>query len=288
MSRVVSLVPAATEIVAALGAGNLLAGISHECDWPPWVTSLPRVTSTPIDTGAPSVAIEQQVRALATQGRPVIAVDASRLAALQPDLIITQGLCEVCAVADDDLRPLAAALDPAPAVLSLRARNLEGIMTDIASVARALDLRAEGDELVAGLRYRLRRLRASAPAARPRVICVEWLEPLYLAGHWVPDLVDAAGGRDVGARSGEHSHPMIRDGLADHRPDLAIVMLCGFGMDRAQAELAANPLPPLGVPVWVLDGNAYTSRPGPRVVDGAGLIQAALLGREAPGLVRAV
>jgi len=287
MTRVVSLLPAGTEIVAALGAGNLLVGVSHACDWPPWVTRLPRVTTTPVDAGAASARIDRQVRALMAQGRPVIAVDAGQLAALQPDLIVTQGLCEVCAATEGDLRPLAAARDPLPRVLSLGARDLEGILADITTVAEALDLASEGEELVAGLRYRIRRLAAAAPARRPRVLCVEWLEPLFLAGHWVPDLVGAAGGVDVGASPGNHSVPTTWERLADRQPDLVIVMLCGFGLDRALAELAAHPLPPLGVPVWVLDGDAYTARPGPRVVDGAGLIQSALLGREAPGLVRA-
>jgi iron complex transport system substrate-binding protein len=164
-------------------------------------------------------------------------------------------------------------------------------MEDIRTVARALDLSDEGDELTAGLRYRLARLRLGAPRVPPRVLCVEWLEPLYLAGHWVPDLVAAAGGVAAGAAPGAQSAASTWEAAASPRPDLIIVMLCGFGLDRARIELdrltdpaAARTLG--SAPVWLLDGNAYTSRPGPRLVDGAERIQAAMAGIERTGLAR--
>jgi iron complex transport system substrate-binding protein len=149
----------------------------------------------------------------------------------------------------------------------------------------------EASALAAGLEERLARLRADAPAARPRVLCVEWLDPLYVAGHWVPELVVAAGGHDVAARPGSHSARLGWDEAARLRPDLVLVLLCGFGIERARAELDAvgpEARDVLGgaAPVWVLDGNAYTSRPGPRLVDGAERIAAALRGREMPGLAR--
>ncbi len=289
--RVVTLLPAATEIVAALGGAGSLVGISHECDHPASVLRLPRVTATPIDPGAPGAAIDAEVRRLQAAGRPVIGVDADALRRLAPDLLITQDLCEVCAVAEGEVHRLAAAVQPAPAVLSLSGRTIEGIMADVGAVARALDLAPDGEELLAGLRSRLERLRARRQdGSRPRVVCIEWLEPLYLAGHWVPEMVETAGGEDVGARAGSHSARRDWSELPGLRPDLIVIMLCGFGVERSLAELSAlgsSAAPILrAAPVWVIDANAYTSRSGPRIVDGVELLQGALLGREAPGMMR--
>ncbi len=287
--RVVTLLPGATEIVAALGGAGSLVAISHECDHPASVQHLPRVTSTPLDPNLPGAAIDAEVRRLRDAGRAVIAVEAAELRRLAPDLVITQDLCEVCAVSDGAVHRLAAALDPPPQVLSLTGRTVEGVMADIRAVARALDLDAEGDELTAGLRSRLTRLRRGAPPVPRRVLCIEWLAPLYLAGHWVPDLVAAAGGHDVGAAAGAHSAVSSWEAAAALRPDLIAVMLCGFGLPRALSELealhdAAADRLLRSAPVWVLDGNAYTSRPGPRIVDGAELLQAAMRGEARPGL----
>jgi len=287
--RVVTLLPAATEMVMALGGAERLVGVSHECDYPPAVTRLPRLTTTPLDASASSANIDAEVRRLREMGKPVIAVDAEALARLAPDLLITQGLCEVCAVADGEIHRLAALLHPAPAVLSLSARTLPGIWEDIRAVGQALDLRAEAEELVAGLLDRMSRL-GGLPNT-PRLVCVEWLEPLFLAGHWVPELVAAAGGVDVGATPGSHSAVSEWTSVAALRPDLIVIMLCGFDVARARAELEA--LESAGAkqvftsaPVWILDGNAYTSRPGPRVVDGAERLRAAMVGNTMPGLER--
>jgi iron complex transport system substrate-binding protein len=289
--RVVTLLPAATEIVAALGGADRLVGISHECDFPASVLDLPRVTAMLIDPSRPSASIDAEVRRLRETGRPVIGIDAGALRALSPDLLITQSLCEVCAVADGEAYRLAAALERPPAVLRLGGTTLGGVWQDIRSVGAALGLERDADSLVAGLQERLDHLRNGAPAARPRVLCVEWLDPLYLAGHWVPELVEAAGGRDAGAAPGSHSARWGWREAAELRPDLILVMLCGFGVERSRAELETigpDALALLGgsAPVWILDGNAYTSRPGPRLVDGAERIAAALEGREMPGLLR--
>jgi iron complex transport system substrate-binding protein len=287
--RVVTLLPGATEIVAALGGAESLVAISHECDHPASVQHLPRVTSTPLDPNLPGAVIDAEVRRLRDAGRAVIAVEAAMLRRLAPDLVITQDLCEVCAVSDGAVHRLAAALDPPPRVLSLTGRTFEGVMGDIRAVARALDLDAKGDELTAELRSRLMRLRPMAPTTPLRVLCVEWLAPLYLAGHWVPDLVAAAGGHDVGAAPGAHSAVRSWEAAAALRPDLIAVMLCGFGLPRALGELealqdAAADRLLRSAPVWVLDGNAYTSRPGPRIVEAAELLQAAMRGEARPGL----
>jgi iron complex transport system substrate-binding protein len=287
--RVVSLLPAATEIVAALGAEDQLVGVSHECDYPPSVRRLPRVTATPIDPSAPSAVVDDAVRALRAAGTPVIGVDRDLLRRLRPDLLLTQDLCDVCAVGDGETTSLAGALDPPPRVLTLKGRTLDGVWEDVRAVGRALEQAAAANALVARLAGRLARLRVRIGAGRPRprVACVEWLAPLYLAGHWVPELVEAAGGEDVGARPGAHSRTVTAGQLAALRPDLIVVMLCGMGLERALAELKRSPLPDLGTPVWVLDGNAYTSRPGPRLPEGAERIAAAIAGRPMEGLAAA-
>ena len=282
--RVITLLPAATEIVAALGGAGYLVGISHECDYPASVQGLPRVTATPVAIAAPGAGIDAEVRRLRDAGQPVIGIAANLLRQLAPDLVITQGLCEVCAVADGEVHRVASAMHPIPQVLSLEARDLQGIWADIRRVGRALDLEDEAEELVLGLRSRVARLRA-APARQPRrVLCIEWLDPLYLAGHWVPELVATAGGQDIGAQPGSHSTRRQWRELSLLKPDHVVVMLCGFGIDRARAELSllqdSEALELLRrVPVSIIDGNAYTSRPGPRVVDGAERIRQALAGR---------
>jgi iron complex transport system substrate-binding protein len=289
--RVVTLLPAATEIVAALGGAGYLVGISHECDYPASVQHLPRVTATPIDVEAPGRAIDVEVRRLRDSGQPVIAIDAEQLQRLCPSLIITQALCEVCAVSDGEVHRLASVMQPPPRVLSLAASDLEGIWVNIGEVGAALDLADEAEELVAGLRSRIARLRASSSAMPARVLCVEWLDPLYLAGHWVPEMVAAAGGKDIGAHPGSHSARREWRELRRLRPDHILVMLCGFGVERARAELDSLDDPEAlalmqRVPTWIIDGNSYTSRPGPRVADGAARIQAVIRGQPIGGVER--
>lgn len=292
-TRVVSLLPAATEMVAALGASSRLVGISHECDWPPELQRLPRLTTTPIDPSLPSADIDAAVLAARDAGTLVFGVDAGALRALQPDLLLTQGLCEVCAVADGAVHALASTLDPAPRVVSLEGRDLAGVWRDIRHVGEALGLAEGAQGLVRRLRTRLVLLQAAQrpDAVRPRVAVVEWLDPPFLAGHWVPDLVHAAGGLNVGARAGEHSPKVTWAEIAALEPDVIIVAPCGFTERRAARELDQlrdpEALALLGSrPTWVLDGNAYTARPGPRLVDAAELIRAALVGNPLPGLER--
>jgi iron complex transport system substrate-binding protein len=289
--RVVTLLPAATEMVAALGAEDQLVGISHECDFPASVEHLPRVTATPVDTSRASRDIDDQVRDLRQSGRAVIAIDSEQLRRLRPELIISQGLCEVCAVSDGEVYRLSTVLSPAPEVLSLNARTLTGVWGDIRSVGRALNRSDQAEGLVHRLEGRVAELRASQPPARRRMVCIEWLDPLYLAGHWVPDQVSVAGAVDVGAEPGSHSSRREWEDLPPLRPDLVVVALCGFAVERARRELDSLEHPAARrllaeKPVWIVDGNAYTSRPGPRVVDGAERLRAALLDREMPGLAR--
>jgi iron complex transport system substrate-binding protein len=288
----VTLLPAATEIVAALGDLSILVGISHECDFPTSVLHLPRVTATTIDIEASGLSIDQEVRRLREAGQPVIAVDVIQLRELAPDLIITQDLCQVCAVGDGQVRQLASSIHPRPAILSLQAKDLAGIWSDIRAVGVALGLEDEAEELVLGLQSRLGRLERLGTASAyspPRVLCIEWLDPLYLAGHWVPELVMAAGGIDVGAIPGSHSTRRAWADLNQLRPDHLIVSLCGFGLQRSRTELEGlvdpDALELLGrVPTWIIDGNSYTSRPGPRIVDGAARIHSAIRGQTVSGV----
>ncbi|MGE0551966.1 MAG: ABC transporter substrate-binding protein [Gemmatimonadales bacterium] len=287
-ARVVSLVPAATEMVVTLGAEARLVGISHECDYPPRLSRLPRVTSTPIDPTRDGATIDQAVRDALAAGTPLFAVDADRLAALRPDLVLTQAVCQVCAVAEGSVVDLAAALDPKPMVVSLGARTRDGIFEDLVAVGTALDLAADAEELVAGLRYRIDRVKAEPIEVRPRVVAIEWLEPLFLAGHWVAEMIEAAGGKDVGASPGEHSRERAWSEVAALEPEVVFVALCGFDADRSAAEwrrfvgggsTAAEAARGLGHQVYALDGNGHVSRPGPRVVDGIEAMAAALRGR---------
>lgn len=282
--RVVSLLPAATEMVAALGCLDRLVAVSHECDFPDAVTALPRITTTPIDPNADSAAIDAAVRRAAASGRAVIGVDADRLRSLAPELIISQLLCEVCAVSDGTVRRLASVLDPVPAVVALTGRTLGGVFTDLQLVAAALGVPEAGEATVAALQERLDRLRQRFRRAQaiPTVV-IEWLEPCFLAGHWTPEIVAAAGGHDLGMRPGAHSVARDWSEVLALDPAVVVIALCGFDAERAHAELARCDRP--AVRRWlaarrvvVIDGNAYTSRAGPRLVDAVEVLGEALTG----------
>jgi iron complex transport system substrate-binding protein len=292
--RVVSLLPAATEIVAALGALGRLVGVSHECDFPPQVRSLPSVTGTTLDTSRPSREIDRAMAEAKRTGVSPVEVDLDLLAHLRPDVLLGQSVCEVCAVGEGELARIVTTLMPTPWLVTLHAHTLDEVFVDIRKVGEALELRDEAEELEAGLRYRLRqvenRARGSrsvgaqhaAPLPKPRVLVLEWLDPPYVAGHWVPELVALAGGQDVGSTPGEPSRPRPWEELAALTPDLVVVALCGFDAARARAEFAAvterDAPAVLGRRVEFLDGNAYTSRPGPRLVDAAERLSRLIIG----------
>ena len=283
--RVVSLLPAATEIVAALGAIGRLVGVSHECDFPPGVRSLPRVTGTAIDPALPSGALDRAMADAKRAGTSPITVDLPLVAHLRPDVLIGQSVCDVCAVSEGELARVVAALMPTPWVVTLHAHTLEGVFQDIGKIGEALELRDEAEELVDGLRYRMRRFRdGSHGPGRPRVLVLEWLDPPYVAGHWVPELVALAGGEDVGGTAGERSRPRPWSELAAlvPPPDLVVVALCGFDVERARLELAHVTDPDaaavLARRTEVIDGNAYTSRPGPRLVEAVEVLSRLMAG----------
>ena len=273
--RVVSLLPAATEIVAALGALPALVGITHECDFPPEVSRLPRLTTSAVDAHDTSAAIDAAVRALAERGAPVFALDADELRRLAPTLILTQTLCEVCAISAGTVCALAEVVTPAPRVLQLSGTTLDGVWDDIAAVGAALGRDAAAADLLADVSARLRAVHETLKAARaprPRVAVIEWLDPLFFAGHWTPELVRRAGGIDVLASAGAHSATITADRVRDAQPELLLFAPCGFDADRAEREARALLATDAwswarGCPAWALDGNALTSRPGPRLAD---------------------
>ena len=275
MTRVISLLPAATEIVCALGARAELCGISHQCDWPPAIHGLPRVTRTALEPAANAGAIDATVRALVGAGAPLYDLWEASITTLRPDVILTQALCRVCAVSEHDVRALAARLPSRPRVVTLSGTTLDGVLADIAFVAGALGRTEAGHRLLGEMRDRMRHVHETlktARAPRPRIAIIEWTEPLYSAGHWVPDVIRRAGGIDVLAQAGDLSRVVSAEDVEAVRPDLLIVAPCGYGLDDACAaarELASSPEWSWArtIPLWAVDGNALLSRGGPRLID---------------------
>lgn len=276
--RIVSLLPAATEIVALLGATDHLVGITHECDFPEVVRSRARVTKSALPDTHDPAAIDAAVSEAHEAGVALFTLDEKRITALHPDVIITQALCEVCAVREHDVRALAAKLSPPPMVITLGGESLDGIYDDIRRVADAIGAADEADELLAGLRDRVKHVHEALKAAqapRPRVALVEWTDPLYLAGHWGPEQIKRAGGLDVLGVSGQHSARVHMDALRASDPDIVFFAPCGYSVEVAATEAkrclalpAWRWLMESGAQVWAIDANGLTSRPGPRVVDG--------------------
>jgi iron complex transport system substrate-binding protein len=256
--------------------------ISHECDFPVEVRGLPRVTASAVDPHASSRDIDDDVRRLTQAGAPVFTLDAAQLVALSPTVIVTQTLCDVCAVSDGDVRSLGSILDPAPRLVPLSGTTLDGVWADITAVAAAIGRDAQARTLLSAIRRRLEQVHATLKAARaprPRVAVIEWLAPVYAAGHWTPELVRRAGGIDVLAEPGAHSTVVGVERIRDAAPDLLLFAPCGFDAERSARESAALLATPewgwsSGIEAWALDGNALTSRPGPRLADAVETIAA--------------
>lgn len=286
--RVVSLVPAGTEIAHALGATSELVGVTHDCDYPPEVRTVPRVTRSTIVAGATSGAIDAAVRAAAASGDSTFHLDADALAAARPDVILGQTLCSVCAVT---VAQMPATLDPAPAIVPLDGGSLAGILDDVRRVGDALGRDRQAVALVASLRARMDAVRQQvAGAGRPGVVCLEWLDPLFTAGHWVPEQVDVAGGRDLFGTPGVPSTDIPLERLFDADPEYLFLVPCGFDAPRALAESAtlrsragwAELRAVREGTVYALDGSRYFSRPGPGVVDGIEILASILHPDRAP------
>ncbi len=263
--RIVSLVPSATEIVAALGLADSLVGRSHECTYPPEVQAVPVVSASRIDTTAiASAAIDRAVHDALADGKPLYAIDADLLEQLAPDVILTQDLCEVCAVPSGDVRRVVHA---GVETIALDPRDLGGIEESIRTIARHLGVAAAGERLAQAMAHRIEGVRqAVRGAGRPRVFVAEWLDPPFAAGHWVPEMVELAGGEEVLGRARERSFATTWEAVAAAAPHLIVLAPCGFDLERTVSEAAA--VPALGARVVAVDGDAAYSRPGPRVAEG--------------------
>ncbi len=262
--RICSLLPSATEIVANLGLVESLVGVSEECDWPPEVRDVPVVTASRVDTTRlSSLQIDKAVREAVGDGRPLYAIDRALLETLQPDLILTQNLCAVCAVSAGNVNELCAT---DAEVVALDAHTLAEIEGCILSLADLLGVSARGRAVVAEMEAKIAAVRARVADAPTRSVFVaEWLEPPFAAGHWIPEMVDIAGGRDVLGRAGAPSYPTSWETVREAQPELIVVAPCGFDHTRAAREAT---LPPLGCRAVAVDSNAYYARPAPRLADG--------------------
>jgi iron complex transport system substrate-binding protein len=263
--RVVSLVPSATEIIAALGLADQLVGRSHECNYPPEVQAAPVVSASRIDTSSiPSAQIDRAVREALADGRPLYAVDAELLERLAPDLIVTQDLCEVCAVPSGEVRRVA---HVDVETLSLDPRDLREIEESIRTIARHLGAAGPGELLAQAMHTRIEGVREAVRGLpRPRVFVAEWLDPPFAAGHWVPEMVELAGGEEVLGRARERSYPTTWETVAEAGPQLLVLAPCGFDLERTVSEAGA--VPAMGARVVAVNGDAAYSRPGPRVAEG--------------------
>ena len=274
--RIVSLVPSATETLFALGVGDEVTAVTHECDHPPEVLDLPRITRDVIGPGLAPDEIDRAVRALTEQGRAIYELDEHALQSLAPDLIVTQALCAVCAVSYDDVRAIAERMDPAPRVIALDPHTIGEVMGDVRTLAQATDAKDAGVGLVQDAAARIDRVRLAVRDAAPvPVAALEWLDPVYVAGHWTPQLIEYAGGIDLHGLPGEPSQTRSWEQVAEARPQVVVCMPCGYDAERAlqEAEAYADELAELGAQrVVAVDAAAYFSRPGPRLVDGLELL----------------
>jgi iron complex transport system substrate-binding protein len=286
MPTIVSLLPAATDIVAALGAGELLVGRTHECDWPAdLVRDIPIVTETSLPQGLSSREIADAVGSAPHTGSSIYQLDLDALTSLQPDVIITQDLCEMCAVSYRSINDAVRVTGLATTIISLDAGTIDEILDSIDVVGELLDIAPAAARLVTDLRGRLGRLPGPGANA-PRVFFIEWFDPLMPGGHWVPEQIALAGGISVPLGPGAHSVPWQWSAVADLEPEVIILGPCGFTPEQTRAELPAlfarpewATLPAVrNGQVWIVDGPAYFNRPGPRVVDGAEILAAILSG----------
>lgn len=285
--RIVSLLPSATEIVCAIGLGDELVGVTHECDYPPEAIGKPIITRSVHDLSASSSRdIHRLVSASAHGGSSLYALDEEALVAARPDLIVTQELCRVCAVSYREVNEVARAIDAEITVVSLEPTSIEGIFNTITTVGAMAEAEDAAIDLVESLRERLGAIEAHVQARRdagqraPRVVGLEWLDPPFATGHWVPEQIRRAGGWDLLGADGERSSQTTWDAIGEVDPEMLLLMPCGFHLAETVAEWARTPRP-AGYPelaavrrdqIFALDGSAYFSRPGPRVIDGIELL----------------
>jgi iron complex transport system substrate-binding protein len=285
--RIVSLVPSATEMLFALGLGSDLIAVTHECDYPAAALGLPRVTRDVLPSGLTAAQIDAAVKERTLAGESIYELDTKLLHELQPDLIVTQALCSVCAVSYDDVRAVAEEIDSHPRVISLDPHTVGEVLGDVRTLAQATDSKDAAVELVRDASARIDRVRlAVRDARRPTVAALEWLDPPFAAGHWTPQLIELAGGQDVLGFAGEHSEQRTWEEITASRPDVVIVMPCGYDAEIAhrEAEMHREQLLAVGAgAVVAVDAAAYFSRPGPRIVEGLELLAGILHPELFPG-----
>ena len=285
--RICSLIPGATEVVAALDLADQLVGISHECDFPASVRQVPVMIEPLVGkNGGSGGEIDRQVKELVASGQRLYRLNEDAFCRANPDLILTQDLCHVCSVTPDQLTRAIESLQHRPNVLTLSPTTLHDMLRDIERIAQAAGVQAKGQALTQELRRRVDHVRTetSRTSARLRVVCLEWLDPLYVAGHWVPEMVELAGGRDVLGSSDAPSHETTWHAVEAARPDVILIMPCGYPVERTVNELrhvgktgdvwrrawAQSP------DFYVVDAASFFSRPGPRLVEGVELLAAIL------------
>jgi iron complex transport system substrate-binding protein len=284
--RIVSLLPSATEIICLLGLEDQLVGVTHECDYPESVRGLPKVTRTLIPTDATSAEIDRLVQERLRGKRALYTLDLPALERLRPELIVTQALCDVCAVAEEEVRAAACTLPGLPRVINLEPETLSQVFDAVRQVAEAAGVPERGDEAVGRLQARVDAVvaRARTRTHRPRVALLEWLDPPFSSGHWSPELVRLAGGVEVLGREGEKSRKLRWDEVIAAAPEVVMIACCGFSVERTMEDMGLLD----AVPGWadlpavrkgrvsVVDGSAYFSRPGPRLVESLELMEAAI------------
>jgi iron complex transport system substrate-binding protein len=283
--RIVSLVPHATELLFELGLGADVVAVTHECDFPPAALECERVTRDRLPAGLSAGEIDAAVRERTLAGEAIYELDREALAALEPELIVTQALCPVCAVSYEEVAELAQRLPSRPRVIALDPKTLGESLGDVRTLAEATGRSDRGAELLRDVDARRERVRlAVRDQRRPRVAALEWLDPVYVAGHWTPELIELAGGQDVLGHAGEPSQTLSWEAVIAARPEIVVVMPCGYDAPRAHAEaiVYAGELGALGAErIVAVDASAYFSRPGPRLIEGLELLAQILH----PGLV---
>lgn len=278
--RIVSLLPSATEMVYALGLGDSLVGVTHECDWPPDASRKQVVSHSNLPEDAPPAEIDRLVSESMVGGEPTYRLDAEAIRELRPDLVLTQDLCAVCAVPAGDVHAALDVLGCRAEVVSLDPSSLEDVLHGLVEIGRVTGTEVQAQGVVRSLRARLHATeRAVAGLGRPKTFALEWGDPPFNGGHWVPEMIEVAGGEPV---LGAHRTPSVRvtwDQIAAADPDVVVFMPCGYGLDAAVAEaevLVERPEFPPGAACYAVHANAYFSRPGPRLVDGVEILASAL------------
>jgi len=283
--QICSFLPSATEILFALELGDSIAGVTFECDYPAEARQKPIVVGTVLRHDLSPGEIDREASNSATHGESLYTVDAEALNRIRPDLVVTQELCDVCAVSTSHLAKALSQLSHQPKILPLTPHTFEDVLLDIERVGSAAGRQQKAAEVVANLRERISRVDARVKTY-PKVACLEWLNPIYNAGHWVPDMVKIAGGRDVLAAPGEYSTRIRYEAVIEAKPDVIVVMPCGYDAEKAKQEYCRTNFPAgwNDIPavrngrVYGVHASAYFSRPGPRLVDGIEILHSLLHG----------